>query len=83
MNFGSRHTNNGMYDSVGIAEKIKTFPMEASPLQPDKKSFYARVVIAQMVAYFPEYGSVILQNKRRTKFQAIELNNYRASRDLV
>ncbi|KAL7527560.1 hypothetical protein ACHAXR_002012, partial [Thalassiosira sp. AJA248-18] len=70
---------------MSIAEKIKAFPIGTPPFQPDEMSFYTRLAIAQMLAYFAHdrYGAFILKNERSSKFQAIEFNNYCVSQDLV
>ena len=69
-----------------LAEKVKAYAIGAPPFQSNELNFYARLVLAQIATYYANdhYDGVILQNERKTKFQAIELNNcHAAGQDLA
>ena len=80
-----RILTDGSSESDNIAEEIIAYPMEESCLHSHERSFYTRLAIAKMVVYYAKekYGAIIVQNARRTKFQAIEFNNWYMSQHLV
>ncbi|KAL7534131.1 hypothetical protein ACHAWF_004729 [Thalassiosira exigua] len=75
MNFGGQKSSE--INANTIAERIKAFPM-GQARQHDDKNFLARLVMSRMVAYHTHdgFGAVIISNERKTKFQAIEINNW-------
>lgn len=64
---------------ITIEHRIKSFPPSIDNVNHMNNNFYARIALAKMAIYHvvENLGGVILANKRRTKYQAIEFIDFR------